>query len=77
LIKGGLVVLAPGGGAVRRSALQYNLDTLTRSYQVQGRGRRRRRRARATVSAEGPTIESIKLEVEIDGTDSLELDGLA
>ena len=39
LIKGGLVVLAPGGGAVRNTiALQYNPDTLTRSYQVQGVG---------------------------------------
>ena len=39
LIKGGLVVLAPGGGTVRRQiALQYNPDTLTRSYQVQGAG---------------------------------------
>ena len=36
LIKGGLVVMAPGGGAVRNTiALQYNPDSLTRSYQVQ------------------------------------------
>ena len=36
LLKGGLVVLEPGGGAVLRMiALQYNPDTLTRSYQVQ------------------------------------------
>jgi len=49
LIKGGLVVLAPGGGAVqRRIALQYNPDTLTRSYQVQGVGGDGGRRERGT-----------------------------
>ena len=39
LLKGGLVVLAPGGTTIRRViALQYNPDTLTRSYQIQGVG---------------------------------------
>ena len=39
LIKGGLVVLDAASGAVKRTiALQYNPDTLTRSYQVQGVG---------------------------------------
>ncbi len=39
LLKGGLVVLDVATGAVRHTiALQYNPDTLTRSYQVQGVG---------------------------------------
>jgi len=39
LIKGGLVVLDAATGAVKRTiALQYNPDTLSRSYQVQGAG---------------------------------------
>lgn len=36
LIKGGLVILDAGSSAVKRTiALQYNPDTLSRSYQVQ------------------------------------------
>ena len=39
LVKGGLVVLDPVTGAVKRTiALQYNPDSLTRSYQMQGAG---------------------------------------
>lgn len=39
LIKGGLVVLDAAAGAVTRTiALQYNPDTLSRSYHVQGAG---------------------------------------
>ena len=39
LIKGGLVVLDAATGAVKRTiSLQYNPDTLSRSYQVQGAG---------------------------------------
>jgi hypothetical protein len=74
LLKGGLVVLAPGGGAVRRQiALQYNPDTLTRSYQVQGVGGDGGAGARAQpFRLKGPAIETIKLDAEIDATDQLE-----
>jgi hypothetical protein len=73
LIKGGLVVLAPGGGAVqRRIALQYNPDTLTRSYQVQGVGGDGGGERAQPFRLKGPAIESIKLEAEIDATDQLE-----
>jgi hypothetical protein len=73
LIKGGLVVLAPGGGAVRRRiALQYNPDTLTRSYQVQGVGGDGGGERAQPFRLKGPAIESIKLEAEIDATDQLE-----
>ena len=73
LIKGGLVVMAPGGGAVRNTiALQYNPDTLTRSYQVQGVGGEAAASARSPSASRGRPIESIKLDAEIDATDQLE-----
>jgi hypothetical protein len=73
LIKGGLVVLAPGGGPVQRTiALQYNPDTLTRTYQVQGVGGDGGGERAQPFRLKGPAIESIKLEAEIDATDSLE-----
>ena len=73
LIKGGLAILAPGGGALRRTiALQYNPDTLTRSYQVQGVGGDGGGDRAQPFRLKGPAIESIKLEAEIDATDQLE-----
>jgi hypothetical protein len=73
LLKGGLVVLAPGGGAVQRTiALQYNPDTLTRSYQVQGIGGDGGGERAQPFRLKGPAIETIKLEAEIDATDQLE-----
>ncbi len=73
LIKGGLVVLAPGGGAVRRTIpLQYNPDTLSRSYQVQGVGGDGGGERAQPFRLKGPAIETISLEAEIDATDQLE-----
>jgi len=73
LIKGGLVVMAPGGGAVRNTiALQYNPDSLTRSYQVQGVGGDGGGERAQPFRLKGPAVESIKLEAEIDATDQLE-----
>jgi hypothetical protein len=73
LIKGGLVVLAPGGGAVRSSiSLQYNPDSLTRSYQVQGVGGDGGGERAQPFRLKGPAIETIKLDAEIDATDQLE-----
>ena len=73
LIKGGLVVMAPGGGAVQRTiALQYNPDTLTRSYQVQGVGGEGGGERAQPLRLKGPAIETIKLDAEIDATDQLE-----
>jgi hypothetical protein len=68
------VVLAPGGGTVRRQiALQYNPDTLSRSYQVQGTGGDGSAGARAQpFRLKGPAIETIKLDAEIDAADQLE-----
>jgi contractile injection system tube protein len=76
LIKGGLVVLAPGGGAVRNTiALQYNPDSLTRSYQVQGVGGDGGGERAQPFRLKGPAIETIKLEADIDATDQLEHPG--
>ena len=60
-------------GAVRRTiALQYNPDTLTRSYQVQGVGGEGGGERAQPFRLKGPAVESIKLEAEIDATDFLE-----
>lgn len=73
LVKGGLVVLAPGGSTVLRTiALQYNPDTLSRSYQVQGTGGDGGGERAQPFRLKGPAIETIKIEAEIDATDQLE-----
>jgi hypothetical protein len=73
LIKGGLVILAPGGGAVRAMiSLQYNPDSLSRSYQVQGVGGDGGGERAQPFRLKGPAVESIKLEAEIDATDQLQ-----
>src|SRR4029079_13221181 len=72
-IKGGLVVLDATTGAIKRTiALQYNPDTLTRSYQVQGVGGEGGGERAQPLRLKGPAIESIRLEAEIDATDQLE-----
>ena len=53
-------------------ALQYNPDTLTRSYQVQGVGGDGGGERAQPFRLKGPAIETIKLEAEIDATDQLE-----
>lgn len=73
LVKGGLVILAPGGGAVLRMvSLQYNPDSLSRSYQVQGVGGDGGGERAQPYRLKGPAVESIKLEAEIDATDALQ-----
>jgi hypothetical protein len=71
-VKGGLVLIDDATGAVQRViALQYNPDSLTRSFQVQGVGGEGGDRSEA-LRLKGPPIETIKLEAEIDATDQLE-----
>lgn len=74
LIKGGLVILPPGGnGTPRRTiALQYNPDTLTRSYQVQGAGGDGGGERAQPFRLKGPAVETLRLEAEIDATGQLE-----
>ena len=73
LLKGGLVVLDAATGAVRRTiSLQFNPDTLSFSYQVQGAGGEGGGERAQPFRLKGPAIESIKLDAEIDATDALE-----
>ncbi len=73
VLKGGLVLLDSVTFAVRTNGiivLQYNPDTLTRSFKVKGitEGGDRSEALRLT----GPPVETIKLDAEIDATDQLE-----
>lgn len=71
LVKGGIVIMEPDSGKVIRVvSLQYNPDTLTRTFQVQayGEGADRSEALRLKSSP----VETIKLEAEIDATDQLE-----
>jgi Contractile injection system tube protein len=73
LLKGGLVVLAPGGSSIRHViSLQYNPDSLSRSYQIQGVGGEGGGERAQPFRLKGAAVESIKLEAEIDATDQLE-----
>lgn len=71
LVKGGIVVLDAESSAVRRVIpLQYNPDTLSRSFQVKGAGEGGDRSEALRLT--GPPVETIKIEAEIDATDQLE-----
>jgi len=73
LSRGGLVLLDPVSGGVRRIiALQYNPDTLSRTLQVQGVGGESGDRSEA-LRLKGPAVETIKLDAEIDAADQLEV----
>jgi hypothetical protein len=73
VLKGGLVLLDPDQFTVLPNGiivLQYNPDTLTRSFKIKGaeEGGDRSEAMRLT----GPPVETIKLDAEIDATDQLE-----
>ncbi|MDE1948642.1 MAG: hypothetical protein KGL43_05500 [Burkholderiales bacterium] len=73
LLKAGLVVLQPGGGPLQRViSLQYNPDSLTRSYQVQGVGGDGGGERAQPFRFKGPAVETFRIEAEIDATDPLE-----
>ena len=72
LLKGGLVLIDSVSSAVQRViALQYNPDSLNRSFQVQAVGGESRDRSEA-LRLKGPPVETIKLDAEIDATDLLD-----
>jgi len=74
LLKGGIVLIDPDSGTVQRViVLQYNPDTLTRSFQIKGVGPEGGDRSEA-LRLKGPAVESFKLDAEIDATDQLEVD---
>jgi hypothetical protein len=71
LLKGGIVLLDPQSAAIQGViALQYNPDTLSRSFQIQGVGEGGDRSE--ALRLRGPAVETYKLEAEIDATDQLE-----
>jgi hypothetical protein len=71
LFKGGIVVLDPTTHSVERViSLQYNPDSLSRSFQSQGPSGSGDRGE--TLRLKGPPVETISLEAEIDATDQLE-----
>jgi hypothetical protein len=75
LIKAGLVLVANDSARVLRViSLQYNSDTLSRSFQVQTVGGEAGDRVEP-VRFKGPAVESFKLEADIDATDQLEFPG--
>jgi len=72
LLKGGIVVIDPESGAIRRViALQYNPDTLSRTLQPKSVGVETGDRTDA-LRLKGPAVETFKLEAEIDAADMLE-----
>jgi hypothetical protein len=71
LLKGGLVLIDPETAMVQRIiALQYNPDSLSRSFQIKGVGSEGDRSE--VLRLKGPPVETIKVDAEIDGTDQLE-----
>lgn len=71
LVKGGLVQVDPGSGAVHRVvSLQYNPDSLVRNLKLQqpAEGADVTEALRVT----GPPIETLKIEAEVDATDAME-----
>jgi hypothetical protein len=71
LVRGGLVLLDPVSGAIRRVVtLQYNPDSMSRTLQVQGVGEQGDRSE--AMRLKGPAVETIKLEAELDAADQLE-----
>ena len=72
LVKGGIVVLnAETSAVVRVIPLQYNPDSVSRSFQIKGVGDAGDRSDALRLT--GPPVETIKIEAEIDATDQLEL----
>jgi hypothetical protein len=74
LIKGGIVVLDPGTGAILRViVLQYNPDSLTRTLQVQATSAGDGGDRSEALRVKSPAAETLKLDAEVDVTDQLEV----
>ena len=72
VIRGGLVLLDPNNGRVLRIiTLQYNPDSISRTFQIKGAGGEAGDHVEA-MRLKGPPVETIKLEAEIDAADQLE-----
>src|SRR5688500_530579 len=74
LVKGAIVLINPDSSAVERIiTLQYNPDSLSRTLQVRGVGDEGAGKRSDPLRLSGPPVETLKLEVEIDATDQLEV----
>jgi hypothetical protein len=72
LISGGIVLMDPTTSQILRIiALQYNPDTVTRSFQIKSVGETADRSE--ALRLKGPAVETIKVDVEIDAVDQLEI----
>lgn len=70
IIKGGIVLVdAKSGKTLNIITLQYNSETLTRSYDPQGFGEGKQGEA---LRFKGPAVETLSIEAEIDAADQLE-----
>ena len=77
LVRGGIATVDPTTGRVLRViALQYNPDSLTRSFQIQPPPARARTAPRP-LRLKGPPVETITVEAELDAADQLEFPGAA
>lgn len=73
LIKGGIVLLDPETAQVKDIiSLQYNPETMTRSFQIQGADPGEGGDRSQALRLRGPPVESYRLDVELDATDLLE-----
>lgn len=67
-VKGGIIVVdAKSGNTLKMISLQYNPVSLQRSYEPQGFGD-----GSEPLRINGPAIETLSIEAEIDATDQLE-----
>jgi len=73
LAKGGIVIIDPQTSLVTQVIpLQYNPESLTRNFEVQGTDGSGGSRSSA-LRLKGPAVETLKLDAEIDATDLLEV----
>jgi hypothetical protein len=72
LLKGGMVLLDPASGTVLRVIpLQYNPEQVSHTFQIQALAADNTDRSEA-FRLKGPSIETIKVETELDAADQLE-----
>ena len=72
ILKGGIVLLDPETAAIQRIIpLQYNPDSISRSFQIKGLESESADRSEA-LRLTGPPVETYSLEAEIDATDDLD-----
>jgi hypothetical protein len=72
LLKGGIVLVDPESGALRGAiALQYNPETLSRSFQIQSTGQDTPDRSQP-LRIKGPAVETYKLDIVVNAYDQLE-----